>query len=159
MALVTPVFLDTTVLLGGYIDFGEHSAHAQKIIDAVAEGAIADALTAWHCCLEFYSVSTRLPAGYRLSPQQVTRILHEVISMFRVEQLPVDARMQFLEAAAAERVAGGRVYDAHIAEVARLSGATVVVTDNRRHFTALLKYGVRVLRPMEFADELQTQHA
>lgn len=71
-----------------------------------------------------------------------------------MEQLPGDARLQFLEAAAGERVAGGRVYDAHIADVARLSGAAIVVTDNRRHFTALMKYGIRVLQPMEFATEL-----
>lgn len=62
MALVEPVFLDTTVLLGGCIDFGEAFAPAQRIIDAVADGFIVDARTAWHCCLEFYSVSTRLPA-------------------------------------------------------------------------------------------------
>jgi hypothetical protein len=41
MALVEPVFLDTTVLLGGYIDFGESFAPAQRIIDAVAEGALS----------------------------------------------------------------------------------------------------------------------
>jgi len=70
-----------------------------------------------------------------------------------VEQLPVDARLPFLEIAVKERVAGGRVYDAHIAEVARLSGAGVVVTDNRRHFSVLMKSGVRVLEASEFAEE------
>jgi predicted nucleic acid-binding protein len=51
-------------------------------------------------------------------------------------------------------VAGGRIYDAHIAEIARLAGASIVVTDNRRHFTILMKHGVRVLRPKELAEEL-----
>jgi predicted nucleic acid-binding protein len=154
MAVVRPVFFDTTVLLGGYIDFGESSVGAQRIIDAVAENAIADPRTAWHCCLEFYAVSTRLPAGYRLSPQQACRILNEITEGFRIEQLPSDARLQFLQMAVEERVAGGRVYDAHIAEIARHSGAGIVVTDNRRHFTALMKHGVRVLRPAELLQEL-----
>jgi predicted nucleic acid-binding protein len=146
VALLTPVFLDTTVLLGGCIDFGRSSVHAQQILDDVADGSIRDALTAWHCCLEFYAVATRLPGGYRLAPQQAWRLL-------RVQQLPADARLSFLETAVNERVAGGRVYDAHIAEIARSAGAGVVVTDNRRHFTTLMKHGVRVLDAGEFAAE------
>ena len=73
--------------------------------------------------------------------------------MFRVEQLPPDARLSFLESAIEERVAGGRVYDAHVAEIARLAGAGIVVTDNRRHFSVLMKHGVQVLGPSEFAEE------
>jgi hypothetical protein len=154
VAVVKPVFFDTTVLLGGYINFGESSVNAQRVIDAVGEDKIADPRTAWHCCLEFYAVSTRLPAGYRLSPQQAFQILSEIIAGFRIEQLPADARLQFLKMAVEERVAGGRVYDAHIAEIARRSSAGIVVTDNRRHFTALMKHAVRVLRPAEFLQEL-----
>lgn len=153
MALVTPVFLDTTVLLAGSIDFGRTSAPAHSILDDVAEGRIHEASTAWHCCLEFYAVATRLPGAYRLSPQQAWSLLQDLMTMVRVEQLPADARLPFLENAVNERVAGGRVYDAHVAETARLAGAGVVVTDNLRHFTALLRYGVRVLRTSEFAAE------
>jgi hypothetical protein len=35
----------------------------------------------------------------------------------------------------------------------RLAGASVVVTDNRRHFTGFLRSGVRVLSTEEFAAE------
>jgi len=63
------------------------------------------------------------------------------------------ARRPFLASAGAERVAGGRVYDAHIAEIARLAGARLVVTDNRRHFVGLMRHGIRVLTAVEFADE------
>ncbi len=153
MALVTPVFFDTTVLLAGCIDFGRPSIDSQRLLDAVADGRIRVGVTAWHCCLEFYAVATRLPGGYRLAPQQAWSLLTEILKMFRVEQLPAGARTAFLEAAALERVAGGRVYDAQIAEIARVCGAGIVVTDNRRHFTALMKHGVRVLRSSEFAAE------
>jgi hypothetical protein len=35
-------------------------------------------------------------------------------------------------------------------EVARAAGAKIVVTDNRRHFLAALRYGIRVETPTEF---------
>jgi predicted nucleic acid-binding protein len=153
VALVTPVFFDTTILLGGCIDFGRSSVHAQQILDDVADGTIGDAVTSWHCCLEFYAVATRLPDGYRLEPQQAWSLLQEILRMFRTEQLPVDARLPFFEISVRERVAGGRIYDAHIAEIARLAGAAIVVTDNRRHFSVLMKHGVKVLGASEFAEE------
>ena len=154
MALVAPVFLDTSVLLAGSIDFGDASVHPMRIMDVVAQGTLPDFQTAWHCCLEFYAVATRLPAGYRLSPLQTRMILADLIPRFHVEQLPADEQLAFLESAAGERAAGGRIYDAHIAEIARHSGVHTVVTDNRRHFGILMKHGVRVLRAEEFAVEL-----
>ena len=63
----------------------------------------------------------------------------------------------YIETAALDRIAGGRIYDAHIAEVARAAGATVVVTDNRRHFLAALKYGLRVETPAEFVTTLKNK--
>ena len=59
-------FLDTSVLLAGLVDFGPQSAPAQEVLHAVAEGKAGRAGTAWHCCLEFFSVATRLPAKFRL---------------------------------------------------------------------------------------------
>ena len=50
-----------------------------------------------------------------------------------------------------------RIYDAHIADVARTAGATVIVTDNRRHFLTALRHGIRVETPAEFAAALKTK--
>ena len=52
-------------------------------------------------------------------------------------------------------IAGGRIYDAHIAEVAKAAGADVVVTDNRRHFLSALRHGMRVETPSEFVAALK----
>ena len=52
-------------------------------------------------------------------------------------------------------ICSGRVYDLHIAETARCNGAKVVVTDNRRHFSSLLRYDIRVLSTVEFVAELR----
>ena len=59
--MAVSVFLDTSVLLAGLIDLGPQSAPAQSLLHAVAEKNIPSPGTAWHCCLEFLSVATRLP--------------------------------------------------------------------------------------------------
>jgi predicted nucleic acid-binding protein len=145
------VFLDTSVLLAGLVDFGPQSAPAQRIMHGVAEKTTTSAGTAWHCCLEFFSVATRLPPEFRLPPSDAVRLLQEeVFARLAVHDLPAADRVPLLKAAAQESIAGGRIYDTHIAEVARAAGAGVIVTDNRRHFLAALRHGIRVETPAEF---------
>ena len=149
------IFLDTSVLLAGLIDFGPQSAPAQSLLHAVAEKRIQSPATAWHCCLEFFSVATRLPPEYRLSPPDAAMLLEqEVFSRMSVHDLPASERLTILKSAARENIGGGRVYDVHIAEVARSVGAATVVTDNRRHFLTALRYGMRVETPTEFLASL-----
>jgi predicted nucleic acid-binding protein len=144
-------FLDTSVLLAGVVDFGPQSAPAQSLMHAVAQRQLTHVGTAWHCCLEFFSVTTRLPPEFRLSPSDAVRLLEEeVFGRMTVSDLPADTRLGMLQAAARDDIAGGRIYDAHIAEVARSAGASVIVTDNRRHFLSALRHGIRVETPREF---------
>lgn len=149
-------FLDTSVLLAGILDFGPQSAPAQSMLHAVAEKTVASPATAWHCCLEFYSVATRLPAEFRLSPTDCARLLEEeIFGRMSVHDLPATDRLRLLQAAVEDGIAGGRIYDAHIAEVARAAGADVIVTDNRRHFLGALRHGIRVETPGEFVRTLK----
>ena len=150
------IFLDTSVLLAGLIDFGPSSAPAQHIFHALAEEKLTEAGTAWHCCLEFYSVSTRLPAEYRLSAVDAARLLQEeVLDRLDVHELPRADRAKLLRAAVQDAIVGGRIYDSHIAEVARAAGATLIVTDNRRHFLGTLRHGIRVETPSDFVAEFK----
>ena len=154
--MAVSVFLDTSVLLAGLVDFGPQSAPAQSLLHAVAEKQIVGAATAWHCCLECFSVATRLPPEFRLTPADAARLLaEEIFGRMSVHDLPAADRLPMMKAAAREGTAGGRVYDAHIAEVARTAGASVIVTDNRRHFIAALKSGIRVETPTEFLAALK----
>ncbi len=159
MALTSsPVFFDTSVLVAGLIEIDDQSTAPLELLDAVAERRIAHPVTAWHCCLEFYSVTTRLPEAFRLAPEVALRLLQdEILERFEIYGLPAGERQRFLHDAVAERTIGGRIYDAHIGEVARLSGAETVITDNRRHFTALLRHGVRVLLSSEALEELENR--
>jgi predicted nucleic acid-binding protein len=144
-------FLDTSVLLAGLVDFGPQSAPAQAVMHAVAERQLTPVATAWHCCLEFFSVATRLPPEFRVSPADAVQLLEmEVFGRMAVHDLPPAERLRMLKAAGADGTAGGRIYDTHIADVARVAGAAVVVTDNRRHFMASLRHGIRVETPAEF---------
>lgn len=149
--MAVKVFLDTSVLLAGLVDLGPQSAPAQSVLHAVAEKQLTDVATAWHCCLEFFSVATRLPPEFRLAPTEAAQLLdHEVFNRMSVKDLPAEARLTLLAAASQDGITGGRIYDAHVAEVARASGTTVIVTDNRRHFMAALRHGMRVETPGEF---------
>ena len=154
--MAVTVFLDTSVLLAGMVDFGPQSAPAQSLLHAVAEKQVTGAATAWHCCLEFFSVATRLPPEFRLTPADAVRLLQEeVFARMAVHDLPARDRLPMLTAVAQDGVSGGRVYDAHIAEVARAAGAAIIVTDNRRHFLAALRHGLRVETPGEFLAALK----
>ena len=152
--MAVKVFLDTSVLVAGLIDFGPQSAPAHSLLHAVAEKAVASASTAWHCCLEFFSVTTRLPPEYRLAPADALRLVdEEIFARMSVHDLPAADRRGLLRAAAHDGIAGGRIYDAHIAEIARAAEATVIVTDNRRHFLSALRHGIRVETPSEFLSD------
>ena len=155
MAVEAPAFFDTSVLVSGLVEMEAPPSPAMAILDAIAALTVKRPLTAWHCVLEFYAVATRLPGGLRLDPHLAGQLVRdEILRRFDVCDLPDDERGAFVEVLVRDRVAGGRTYDAHIAEAARLAGARVVVTDNRRHFVPLLRHGIRVLTAAEFAAAL-----
>ena len=147
------VFLDTSVLLEGLIELRRDAA-ARRVWRAIVSKRITGAATAWHCCLEFYSVATRLPGEVRLAPPDALILIEEeLLARLEIRDLPSRSRLPLLRAAATEGIAGGRIYDAYIGEIARHAGADVVVTQNRRHFTSLLRYGVRVVTAEEFSKD------
>ena len=148
-------FFDTSILIGGLIDLGDNSKVPIAIIDEIAAGKIPRASTAWHCCLEFYSVATRLPEEFRLSPHVALQLLdNEVLSRLRIGFLQENHQRAFLFDSVAEDIAGGRIYDAHIGYIARQMGASVIVTENKKHFNTALKRGLLVLSASEFLENL-----
>ena len=150
MAVGLPLFVDTSVLLGGLIEIAGPSAPAQQTLAAISRGEFGRPQTAWHCCLEFYSVSTRLPEELRLRPEDAARLVEEeILGRFDIASLPPANRLPLLREAAADAVGGGRIYDTHIAAVARAQAVKTVVTENRRHFLSLLRAGIVVLTASE----------
>lgn len=155
MALVDPVFFDTNILVSGLLSIGSSGDSSQELLWAVAEGGIPRPVTSWHCCLEFYAVSTRLPVEMRLEPEVAADLLTtEVLERFLVLDLPPEQRSGFVRGLEAARISGGRVYDHHIAAIAQAAGVAVIVTNNRRHFQYLAATGIRVLTAEEAAQEI-----
>jgi hypothetical protein len=147
-------FFDTSVLLGGLIDLGPSAKAAQGLLERVAAGRISKPRTAWHCCLEFYAVATRLPEEFRLTPRDAATLLEaEVLERFVVHDLAAAGRRAFIASCAREQVRGGRLYDAHIAEIVRGSGARLLVTENARHFAGLERQGIAVRTAAEALRE------
>ena len=125
MAVVTPDFVDTSVFIEGLIDFGPASEKSGAIIQSVVEGRLRDGQTAWHCCLEFYAVSTRLPEEFRLTPEDAQRMITRgILGNFAVHQLSGPESGAFLTIAARDGLNGGRIYDAHIPPLRHLSAIT-----------------------------------
>jgi len=156
VAVVKDVFFDTSVLLAGLVDLGPASRDAVPLLDAVARGRIRSPRTAWHCCLEVYSVATRLPEEFRLAPADALALIEEeVLSRFQVHDLPARSRGGFLRMCAREGIRGGRLYDAHIAEIARAARASAVVTENPRDFAVLERHGIPVVGAAELRADLR----
>ena len=154
--MAVSVFLDTSVLLAGLVDLGPQSAPAQSILHGVAEKTIASPATAWHCCLEFFSVATRLPAEFRLTPHDAVQLLEEeAFARLEILDLPTADRRGMIRQLVEDEIGGGRIYDVHIAEIARAAGARVIVTDNRRHFLSALRHDLRVETPAEYLAGLR----
>ena len=93
-------------------------------------------------------------------PDDASELLREeVFGRLTVYDLPTEERIGLFATAVRDRIAGGRIYDAHIAEVARAAGARVIVTDNRRHFLAALRHGIKVETPAEFLAGIKPKRA
>ena len=155
MTGASSVFFDTSVLLPALIDMGSSHEAAQRLWDALAAGRLKRASTAWHCCLEFFAVATRLPEELRLSPEDAHVLLtEEVLARLDVFDLPAAERAPFLEEVAKTRILGGRVNDAHIASVAQRAGAGVIVTENTRDFVRFSSERLRVMTAAGLCREL-----
>ena len=81
--------------------------------------------------VEAYAVLTRMPSPYKLAPESAWQMLQVSFGANgRVHALDGHAYMALLTRASAAGVLGGRIYDAVIAECAKLAGATTLVTIN-----------------------------
>lgn len=114
---------DTSVTVAAFARW--HASHA------VAREALrrADHLIA-HVAVETYSVLTRLPPPRRVPPQLVVEFLGHYFPEPALA-LTGDRYLELLRLAAAQRVAGGAIYDALIATTAAAHQATLLTLDAR----------------------------
>jgi predicted nucleic acid-binding protein len=88
--------------------------------------------------IEAYSVLTRLPAPYRLSPADALSLMEaNFIRHVKVVALPPETYTAILRRAPAAGIGGGRIYDAIIAACAFRGKARTLLTFNDSHFLPL----------------------
>ena len=120
--------------------------HDHELHEAVLE--IADGSRrglAGHAWFETYSVLTRMPAGLRRSPRSVSAALHTTFPETRF--LDPDAASALRGELAERGIAGGAVFDALVAAVARQMDVPLVSCDRRARAT-YEALGVRVRWPV-----------
>ena len=147
-------FLDTNIFVSGLLEVSADSA-CRDILVALGNRRLRFCVTAWHCCLEFFSLTTRLPPDYRLSAEAAVALLTEhVFNRLEVVDLPVEDAVRWLKSHATSEIRGGLIYDAHLAQIAARSGCAALVTQNIADFRQVAPPGIEVLSPRQFADRV-----
>jgi predicted nucleic acid-binding protein len=97
--------------------------------------------------VEAYAVLTRLPAPHRLSPSDALRLIDaNFADPGRVVALDARGYVALLRRSG-EALAGGRIYDAVIAQCAVKGRATALLTFNESDFAALAVPGLEIVVP------------
>ncbi len=144
-AAASVFFVDTSCIVACVCSWHVH--HAQTVAEIEARLAAGEKMvTAAHALAEAYAVLTRLPAPHRLSPEDALALIENNFFEDAVA-LDADGYRRLLRRAGTEGIAGGRTYDALIAECAILAKAGALLTFNARHFSNLDAAGVRVVVP------------
>lgn len=133
--MATPVFaVDTSCIVAAVCSWHEHHDAAVTAIENRLDAGERLAVAA-HALAESYAVLTRLPSPHRLAPVDAWALLEaNFVTARSVTALTSRQHLAVLRALAAAGIAGGRTYDALIAEAARLVRATTLLTFNQRHF-------------------------
>lgn len=142
-----PAFtLDTSCMIAAVCTWHEHHVAAVTEINRRLEDGKRLAVPA-SALVEAYAVLTRLPAPHRLSPGDAWALVDaSFIEPATVVALTRIVYVRLLRRIAKQTIAGGRTYDAVIAECARQARAEVLLTFNPRHFDPPPQ-GVSVIDP------------
>ncbi len=117
------IAVDSSVIVAGFSSW--HEAH-----DEARDGLDRGPLLIAHCALEAYSVLTRMPAPYRVSPDIVSLFLKARFPK-RPIILPAARQASIVERLAKTGIRGGAVYDAFVGLTAAHHGATLLTLDGR----------------------------
>lgn len=140
-------FVDSSCIVAAVCAWHQHHDPAAAEIERRLR-AHERLATAAHALAEAYAVMTRLPAPHRLSPANALALIEGNFGeSARVTALNAAEYRSLLRGAAREGIAGGRTYDAVIAECAQKARADVLLTFNAAHFAHLEAAGVRVVVP------------
>ena len=138
---------DTSCMVAAVCTWHEHHGHAGGELNrrlAQKEPMILAA----PALVEAYAVLTRLPPPHRLSATDALALLDaNFLSAGRAVALTAVAYRALLRQAPSKRVAGGRTYDAVIAQCAVQARAAALLTFNAHHLLPLAIAGIEIVVP------------
>ncbi len=139
--------LDSSVLVAALASWHERHADARVAVAAALRAEDGPVVPA-HVLVEAFSVFTRLPAGYRISPRDALSLLHAALhGRARIVAEDPNATWALLERAAHDDIAGGAVYDLRILRAAQAAGATELLTLNPGDFERFGECAVAIVVP------------
>lgn len=124
-------FFDTSVLVPVF--YADH-IHHQASIELFAAQSPRSGCCGAHSLAEVYATLTAMPGARRISGPQALLFVGSIQERLSVVALETAEYIAALQAAAANGLAGGAIYDALLAQCAIKAGADVIYTWNLRHF-------------------------
>jgi len=130
-------YLDTNVIIAGYVRSHNHHAQAFGLLRQVYDGKVSGILLA-HGLSEMYSVLTRAPFVPRISPSEAWQLLNDrVLNNFEIVHLTTEEHNGAIRQCAHDGSSGGRIFDALHLQAARKAQCERIYTFNVRHFRQL----------------------
>jgi predicted nucleic acid-binding protein len=124
-------FFDTNILVAASIPSHVHHEASHECLARIRK---AGAVCAAHTLTEAFSVLTRLPVPYRLSPADTMRIVEDTSDFCTLVSLTSVETIRTLRSLADRNMGGGLVFDALLLACARKSGAKSIYTNSYKHF-------------------------
>jgi predicted nucleic acid-binding protein len=138
---------DTSCIVAAVCAWHEHHDPAAREISNRLERAEPFVVAA-PALIEAYAVLTRLPPPHRLSGADALALLDaNFIKQAQVIALDGSSYRALLRRAPRDGIAGGRTYDAVIAECALKARSTALLTFNASDFASFSKLGLEIVVP------------
>lgn len=139
--------LDTSVLVAALASWHESHDRCRLALSRLLSGETTT-LVPDHALVEAYSVLTRLPVSYRMSPDDALDLLRGALaSRVKVVSERSTRTWALLSNAASIRTAGGAIHDLRILRAARAGGAEALLTLNPRDFERFEPVDIRIVVP------------
>ncbi len=127
---------DTSVMIPAFLKMHENHSKVMPWVHKILSGEFSGILSS-HSLAETYSVLTRMPAPYRLSPEFAWSAIEADLPVFEIVALSEAEILIILRDLSARNIGGGSVYDALIVAVARKAEVDLILTFNINHFSRI----------------------
>jgi len=139
--------VDTNVVVAGLLSWHEHHDRALPMLRATL-AAESGLILAFPVLIESYSVMTRLPPPFRITPRDAHKLLRLAFTdNTTIVSVPAMESWNFMDDLPAAGVSGGATYNAHILACAKSGGAIRLATFNKRHFQNLELGDLQLVTP------------